>query len=69
MSKKKVQGSRLNLGWKTEFVFKQHSKIYQCCVRILHLHCSKTWELTVSGELRLRGMERRLIRMMSSGNE
>ena len=43
---------------------KQRAKIYQCCVRPVLLYCCETWELTVADEARLRGVERRMIRMM-----
>ena len=43
---------------------KQRGKIYQCCVRPVLLYCCETWELTVADEARLRGVERRMIRMM-----
>ena len=42
----------------------QRGKIYQCCVRPVLLYCCETWELTVADETRLRGVERRMIRMM-----
>ena len=42
----------------------QWGKIYQCCVRPLLLYCCETWELTVADEMRLRGLERCMIRMM-----
>ena len=43
---------------------KQRGKIYQCCVRPVLLYCCETWELTVSDEARLRGVEGPMIRMM-----
>ena len=43
---------------------KWQGKIYQCCVRPVLLYCWKTWKLTVADEARLRGMERRMIRVM-----
>ena len=43
---------------------KHWGKIYQCCVRTVLLHCCETWELTVADEARLRGVGRRMIRMM-----
>ena len=43
---------------------KQRKKIYQCCVRPILLYWCETWELTVADEARLRGVERRMIRMM-----
>ena len=49
---------------KQSFSFKQLGKIYQCCVRTVLLYCCETWELTVADEMRLRGVERRMIRMM-----
>ena len=42
----------------------QRGKIYQCCVRPVLLYCCETWELTVPDEMRLRGVERRMIRMI-----
>ena len=43
---------------------KQRGKICQCFVRPVLLYCCETWELTVADEARLRGVERRMIRMM-----
>ena len=43
---------------------KQRGKIYQCCIRPVLLYCCETWELTVADKGRLRGVERRMIRMM-----
>ena len=43
---------------------KQRGKICQCCVRPVLLYSCETWELTVSDEARLRGVEHRTIRMM-----
>ena len=43
---------------------KQRGNIYQCCVRPVLLHCCETWELTVADEVRLRGVERRMIRII-----
>ena len=43
---------------------KQWGKIYQRCVRPVLLYCFEMWKLTVADEARLRGVERRLIRMM-----
>ena len=40
----------------------QRGKIYQCCVRPVLLYCCETWGLTVADELRLRGVERCMIR-------
>ena len=37
---------------------------YQCCVIPVLLYCCETWELTVADEMKLRGVERRMIRMM-----
>ena len=44
---------------------KQRGTIYQCCVRPVFLYCCETWELTIADEARFRGVERRMIRMMS----
>ena len=41
----------------------QRGKIYHC-VRPALMHCCETWELTVADEARLRGVERRMTRMM-----
>ena len=41
----------------------QRGKIYHC-VRPSLMHCCETWELTVAHEARLRGVERRMTRMM-----
>ena len=43
---------------------KQQGEIYQCCVRPILLYCCETWERTVADEARLRGVERRMIKMM-----
>ena len=43
---------------------KQRRKIYQCCVRPVLLFCCEAWELAVADEARLRGVERRMIKMM-----
>ena len=43
---------------------KQRGKIYQYCVRPVLLYCCETWELTVADEAGLRGVERRMVRMM-----
>ena len=43
---------------------KLRRKIYQCCVRPVLLYCCETWELTVADEAGLRGVERRMIRMI-----
>ena len=43
---------------------KQQGKIYQCCVRPVLLYYCETFELTVLDEVRLHGVERRMIRMM-----
>ena len=43
---------------------KQRGKMYQCCVRPVLLYCCETWQLTAADEARLRGVERRMIRMM-----
>ena len=42
---------------------KQRENIYQCSVRPVLLYCCETWEVTVTHETRLRGVERRIIRM------
>ena len=42
----------------------QRGKIYHCCVRPVLLYCCETWELTFADEMRLRGVECRMIRMM-----
>ena len=42
----------------------QQRKICQCCVRPVLLYCCETWELTVANEMRLRGVERCMIRMV-----
>ena len=43
---------------------KQQGKFYQCFVRLVLLYYCETFELTVLDEVRLRGVERRMIRMM-----
>ena len=42
----------------------QRGKIYQCCVTPVLLYCCEMWELTVVDEMRLRGVEHRMIKMM-----
>ena len=42
----------------------QRGKICWCCVRPVLLYCGETWELTVMDEVRLRGVEHCMIRMM-----
>ena len=42
----------------------QRGEIYQCCVRPVLLYCCEMWELTVADEMRLRGVEHCMIRMM-----
>ena len=42
----------------------QRGKIYQCCFRPVLLYCCETWEFTVADEMRLRWVERCMIRMM-----
>ena len=42
----------------------QRGEIYQCCVRPVLLCCCEMWELTVADEMRLRGVEHCMIRMM-----
>ena len=41
----------------------QRRKIYQRCVRPVLLYCCEMWELTVVDEMRLYGVEHRMIRM------
>ena len=43
---------------------KQRWEIYQGCVRPVLLYCCETCELTFADHARLRGLERRMIRMM-----
>ena len=43
---------------------KHWEKIYQCCVIPVFLYCCETWEFTFTYEARLRGVERRMIRML-----
>ena len=52
------------LAGKQVLFLKQRGKICQCFVRPVLLYCCETWELTVADEARLRGVERRMIRMM-----
>ena len=63
-SEKKFRESSGVLVGKQGFSLKQQVKIYQCCVRPDLLYCCETWELTVADEARLRGVGRRMIRMM-----
>ena len=49
---------------KQSLSLKQRGKIYQSYVRLVLLHCSKTWELTVADELTLRKVQQRMIRTM-----
>ena len=48
---------------KQRLSLKQWRKIDQCCVRPVLLHCCEMWELTVVDEVRLHGVEHRMIRM------
>ena len=48
---------------KQSLSLKQWRKIDQCCVRPVLLHCCEMWELTVVDEVRLHGVEHRMIRM------
>ena len=48
---------------KQDLSLKQWGNIYQCCVRPVLLYCCETWKLTAADEMRLRGVERRMIRM------
>ena len=43
---------------------KQRRKVYRCCVRLVLWYCCKTWELTVTNKVRLREVERHMIRIM-----
>ena len=61
---KKFRELRAALAGKQGLSLKQRGKIYQSCVRPVLLYCCETWELTVAGEAELRGVERRMIRMM-----
>ena len=49
---------------KQDLSLKQWGNIYQCCVRPVLLYCCETWKLTAADEVRLRGVERRMIRIM-----
>ena len=49
---------------KPDLSLKQQGQIYQCCVRPVLLYCCETWELIAADEARLRGVERRMIRIM-----
>ena len=67
-----AESARIGSAWKTlrelsgVLIGKQSLslKIYQCCVRPVLLYFCETWELTVADEVRLRGVERRMVRMM-----
>ena len=50
--------------WGVFLSLKQRGKTYQCCVRPVLLYCCEMWELTISDEVRLHGVEHCLIRMM-----
>ena len=52
------------LGGKQGLTLRQQGKIYQCCITLVLLYCCETWELTSADDTRLRGVGRRLIRMM-----
>ena len=60
----KVQRVSCVLVGKQGLSLKQRGKIYQCCVRPVLLYCCETWELIVTDEVRLHGVERHMIRMM-----
>ena len=60
--RRRSSGSGVLVG-KQGLSLKQRGKIYQCCVRPVLLHYCETWELTVADKARLRGVERRMIRM------
>ena len=61
---KKIRELSCVLVGKQGLSLKQRGKIYQYCVRPVFLYCCETWELTVADETRLRGVERRMLRMM-----
>ena len=61
--KKFRENSRVLVG-KQGLTLKQRGKIYQCCLRTVLLYCCETWELTVADEAKLRGVGRRMIRML-----
>ena len=42
----------------------QWGKIYQCCVSPVLLYCCEMWELTVADEMRLRGVEHCMFRII-----
>ena len=46
---------------KQSLSLKQRGKIYQCCVRPVLLYLCETWELIVTAEAMLRGVERRMM--------
>ena len=52
------------LGGKQGLTLKQQGRIYQCCITPVLLYCCEMWELTSADDTRLRGVGRRLIRMM-----
>ena len=52
------------LGGKQGLTLKQQGRIYQCCITPVLLYCGEMWELTSADDTRLRGVGRRLIRMM-----
>ena len=49
---------------KQSLSLKQPRKIYKCSVWPVLLYCCETWEHTVAEKARLRGVERRMIRLM-----
>ena len=49
---------------KQDLSLNQRRKVYRCCVRPPLLYCCETWELTVTNDVRLRGVERHMIRIM-----
>ena len=59
-----VEGVKWCVSWEAGFIFEATGEDYQCCVRPVFLYSCETWERAVSVEARLRGVERRMIRMM-----
>ena len=58
-----IQGVKWCVSWEAGFIF-EATREDLCCVRPVLLYCCEMWELTVTDEARLGGVEHRMIRMM-----
>ena len=59
-----VQGVKWCVSQETGFTFEATSEYLSRCVRPVLLYCCETWELTAVDKVRLRRVERCMIRMM-----